>query len=87
MKSCDWSLRGFFHVLPVCGPNVVLLGPVWQCDHLAEEEGADCVPFLWCVVCILSVRVCLLFLLVFIAKTRLFKYTENFTTKKIKIFR
>ena len=29
----------------------------------------------------------IVFFFLFITKTRLFKYTENFTTKKMKIFR
>ena len=33
-------------------------------DHIAGEVGADCFVFLWSVACVLSVMVCLLFLLV-----------------------
>ena len=29
--------------------------PVKHCDHLAGEEGADCLAFLWPLACVLSV--------------------------------
>ena len=41
-----------------------LVDPVWNFDHIFGEERAGCITFLWFVVCILSVIVCLLVLLV-----------------------
>ena len=37
--------------------------PVSYCDHFIEEEGACCLAFLWFVECVLTVLVCLIFLL------------------------
>ena len=38
--------------------------PVRHCDHLIWEEGTSYFAFLWFAACVLSVRVCLLFLTV-----------------------
>ena len=44
--------------------NVGNMDPFWHCDHLAWEEGACCFTFPWFVAYMLSVMLCLLFLVV-----------------------
>ena len=34
-----------FLLCPVC--FYCWVGPVWRCDHLLGEEGADCFGFRW----------------------------------------
>ena len=57
------SLRSVFIFVLFVALLLSFVGPVWNCDYLDGEKGADHFAFLWFVACVLSVMVDLFFLL------------------------